>query len=89
MLHSLLHVIITKLKLSSVNVEFRGTDSERLQSYIASSARPSHCVLTLTEYTIQAQDSKDSKESREERSKGTKASTVTKGMQKKCSKVII
>lgn len=49
-LHSLLHVIVKQLDLVETNVEFRGSDSERLQNYIAN-AKPGP-LLTLTEYTI-------------------------------------
>ncbi|KAJ8923160.1 hypothetical protein NQ315_001714 [Exocentrus adspersus] len=49
-LHSLLHVIVKQLDLVDTNVEFRGSDSERLQSYIAN-AKPGP-LLTLTEYTV-------------------------------------
>lgn len=49
-LHSLLHVIVKQLDLVETNVEFRGSDSERLQNYIAN-AKPGP-LLTLTEYTV-------------------------------------
>ncbi|XP_076270897.1 uncharacterized protein LOC143202861 isoform X2 [Rhynchophorus ferrugineus] len=49
-LHSLLHVIVNQLDLGEINVEFRGSDSERLQNYIAT-AKPGP-IVTLTEYTV-------------------------------------
>lgn len=55
-LHSLLHVIVKQLDLVDTNVEFRGSDSERLQSYIAN-AKPGP-LLTLTEYTVGEEEDK-------------------------------
>ncbi|KAL1494551.1 hypothetical protein ABEB36_010132 [Hypothenemus hampei] len=57
-LHSLLHVIVNQLDLEECNVEFRGSDSERLQNYI-STAKPGP-IITLTEYTV-GPDGKDRK----------------------------
>ncbi|XP_030754393.1 uncharacterized protein LOC115881156 isoform X2 [Sitophilus oryzae] len=66
-LHSLLHVIVNQLDLGEVNVEFRGSDSERLQNYI-STARPGP-IVTLTEYTIGA-DGKSTKKKTRRTNKG-------------------
>ncbi|XP_050299473.1 uncharacterized protein LOC126738269 [Anthonomus grandis grandis] len=68
-LHSLLHVIVNQLDLGECNVEFRGSDSERLQNYI-STAKPGP-IITLTEYTI-GPDGKG----RKKRRRGSKRSSL-------------
>ncbi|KAJ8971624.1 hypothetical protein NQ314_000607 [Rhamnusium bicolor] len=68
LLHSLLHVIVNQLELTDTNVEFRGSDSERLQSYI-SNAKPGP-LLTLTEYSVGDPSGKEKKG----KSKGKRAS---------------
>lgn len=67
-LHSLLHVIVNQLDLGDCNVEFRGSDSERLQNYI-STAKPGP-IITLTEYTI----GPDGKERKKKSKKGSRKS---------------
>ncbi|CAH0563970.1 unnamed protein product [Brassicogethes aeneus] len=63
-LHSLLHVIVQQLELSECSVEFRGSDSDRLQNYI-STAKPGP-IITLTEYTV-GQDGQEKKAIRKKR----------------------
>lgn len=70
-LHSLLHVIVNQLDLGDCNVEFRGSDSERLQNYI-STAKPGP-IITLTEYTV----GPDGKGRKKKPKKGSKRSSVT------------
>ncbi|ENN75980.1 hypothetical protein D910_08006, partial [Dendroctonus ponderosae] len=69
-LHSLLHVIVNQLDLGDCNVEFRGSDSERLQNYI-STAKPGP-IITLTEYTV----GPDGKGRKKKAKKGSKRSSV-------------
>lgn len=45
-------MIVNQLDMGDCNVEFRGSDSERLQNYI-STAKPGP-IITLTEYTVGA-----------------------------------
>lgn len=50
LLHNLLHVMLQQMDLMNTQVEFRGADSKRVESMIASG--PTGPTLTLTEYTI-------------------------------------
>lgn len=55
-------MIVKQLDLVDTNVEFRGSDSERLQSYIAN-AKPGP-LLTLTEYTVGEDGTEDKKKTK-------------------------
>ncbi|XP_060523196.1 uncharacterized protein LOC132700092 [Cylas formicarius] len=86
-LHSLLHVIVNQLDLGDCNVEFRGSDSERLQNYI-STAKPGP-VITLTEYTI-GPDGKGRRKRRGSKKKeGKRTSIATDDNQKEKEITII
>ncbi|CAH0563971.1 unnamed protein product [Brassicogethes aeneus] len=72
-LHSVLHVLVQQMNLTDCNVEFRGSDSERLQNYIAS-AKPGP-IIALTEYTVGPTGEEVLKSKEEEKGKADESQT--------------
>ncbi|CAG9773747.1 unnamed protein product [Ceutorhynchus assimilis] len=69
MLHAVLQVIVHQLNLGKCNIEFSGSDGERLQNFIKS-AKPGP-IIKLTEYTVDADGKERKQKIKKKKSKRT------------------
>lgn len=74
--------MVQQLSLSDLNVEFRGNDSERLQTYMEN-AKPGP-IITLTEYVIDKEGKEKMPATDEDRSEKTDKGSTSKMLSIKC-----